>query len=237
MQPRNRPVIVAATCLMTAVTSIAGAPQALAQSQASHSVAAVRAVPTVPPPRIIMKRIPFGPVRVAQMAAYSRRHYGINSARLRNPRVIVLHYTVSNNYQSAWSYFAGNQPAGGPAGSKPESPGGCTHFIVDKNGAIYQLAPLHVMCRATIGLNHTSVGIEFVEMSSAAHILQRRRQLQAGRALVRWLQGQFQIHARDVVGHGTANQSPYFMDLRGWKNDHTDWNQQQVSAFARGIFR
>ena len=41
--------------------------------------------------------IPFGEERKAQMRAYARRHYGIDDYRLRRPRVIVEHYTVTDD--------------------------------------------------------------------------------------------------------------------------------------------
>ena len=53
----------------------------------------------VPQPTIVQKPIPFPKVRKEQMAAYSRRHYGIDSYRLRNPKVIVEHYTVTSSFQ------------------------------------------------------------------------------------------------------------------------------------------
>lgn len=179
--------------------------------------------------------IRYGPMRARQMAAYSNRHYRINTPMLVRPRVVVLHYTVSNTYSPIFNYFNSNEPAPGPAGSRPETPGACTHFVIDKNGRIYQLIALNRMCRHIIGLNYTAIGIEFVEMSSASNILARPRQLAAGRQLVRWLQTRFGIRKANVVGHGTANNSPFFIDLKGWRNDHTDWNQQQVAIFNRRI--
>ena len=45
----------------------------------------------IAPPRVKQKHIPYGAKRKREMAAYARRHYGIDSYRLRNPRVIVEH--------------------------------------------------------------------------------------------------------------------------------------------------
>ena len=42
-----------------------------------------------PQPTIVQKPIPFPKARKEQMAAYSRRHYDIDSYRLRDPKVIV----------------------------------------------------------------------------------------------------------------------------------------------------
>src|SRR4051794_5419835 len=87
-----------------------------------------------PKPHIVWKPIPFGPQRHAEMAAYSKRHYGIDSWRLK-PKVIVEHYTDGESFSEAWKAFASNQPDP----ELGELPGTCAHFIVDKDGTIYQL--------------------------------------------------------------------------------------------------
>ena len=43
---------------------------------------------------IVQRPIPFGPQRRAEMAAYSKRHYGTAQWRLIAPKVIVEHYTA-----------------------------------------------------------------------------------------------------------------------------------------------
>ena len=44
------------------------------------------------------------------MAAYARRHYDIDSYRLRDPKVIVEHYTVTATFQQTYNTFAPNHP-------------------------------------------------------------------------------------------------------------------------------
>lgn len=189
-----------------------------------------------PRPAIVRKAIPYGPKRKKQMAAYSYRHYGQRTWRLTDPKAIVLHYTVSDTFLSPWNYFASNTPAPGPSGTKPERPGGCTHFIIDKDGTVYQLVALTTMCRHAVGINHRSIGIEFVEMSSARNILQRPRQRAAGVRLVRWLQDELDIATRDVIGHRMVDDSPYFDEnVPGWHNDHTDWSRPQVREFRSSL--
>ena len=38
----------------------------------------------------------------------------------------------------------------------------CAHFIIDRDGTIYQLVRLNLMCRHTVGLNWAAIGIEHV---------------------------------------------------------------------------
>jgi N-acetyl-anhydromuramyl-L-alanine amidase AmpD len=187
-------------------------------------------VPAAARPRIVWDPIPYGAQRRAQMAAYAQRHYGRRTARLSRPRQVVLHYTVSSSYAPVHRHFASNAPARGSSGPA-ERPGVCTHFVVDRNGTIYQLVPLHVMCRHAVGLNDQSVGIEFVELRSAGNILRRPAQMAAGLRLVRWLQGRYRIADRDVIGHSMVNRSRFFTELRGWRNTHVDWSPAETRAF------
>jgi N-acetyl-anhydromuramyl-L-alanine amidase AmpD len=187
-----------------------------------------------PQPTIVHSPIPYGAGRRAQMAAYSKRHYGTASAKL-HPRVIVLHFTANNSYSATWNTFASNAP------NRGEKPGTCSHFVIEKNGRIHQLVPLGVRCRHTVGLNHVSIGIEMVQQTGqGAHwadqqILHRPKQINAALRLVRWLQGRYHIRNADVVGHATANSHRLFKDLEGWRNDHVDWQAADVRAFRRRL--
>lgn len=194
-----------------------------------------RAIGPVKRPRIHWDPISYTATRKSQMAAYSWRHYRQRTWRLTDVRQIVLHYTVSSTYSSVHNYFGSNTPSPGPGGTRSESPGVCTHFSIDKSGRIFQMVPLEVMTRHAIGLNNRSIGIEFVEESSATNILRRPAQLRAGLALVRWLQDRYGIRNGDVIGHGTANRSRFFYDRKGWYNDHNDWQAGQVQSFRRKL--
>ena len=89
-----------------------------------------------------------------------------------------------------------------------ELPGTCAHFVVDRDGTIYRLVPVSLMCRHTVGLNYTAIGIEHVGTTDA-QILGNRRQLDASLELTRWLRCRFGIPVRDVIGHNESLSSPY----------------------------
>jgi hypothetical protein len=40
-----------------------------------------------------------------------------------------------------------------------------------------------------------------------------------------------------VIGHAMANDSPYFVDHEGWRNDHTDWQRRDVRTFRHRLRR
>ena len=109
-----------------------------------------------PKPHVLWKPIPYGPKRKAEMASYAEKHYGIHSWRL-HPKVIVEHYTAAKLLRGV--EHLRREHADPELG---ELPGTCAHFIVDRNGRIYQLVRLNVMCRHTVGLNYVAIGIEHV---------------------------------------------------------------------------
>jgi beta-N-acetylhexosaminidase len=161
------------------------------------------------------------------MAAYSEKHYGIHSWRL-HPKVIVEHYTASNSFAAAWNTFAANTPDP----ELGELPGTCAHFIVDRDGTIYQLVPLSVMCRHTVGLNYVAIGIEHVGTSDA-EILHDRAQLESSLELSAWLVGRFHLRIRNVIGHNESLSSPYHRELyKPWAHQtHGDWKHLDMDVF------
>lgn len=188
-------------------------------------------------PRIVEDHIPYGLERKRQMARYSRRHYGARRWRLRHPRAIVLHFTGGSRYSSAWNHFASNAPARG------ELPGVCAHYMITKTGRINEVVSPRIRCRHAIGLNHLSIGIEMVqETGRGSHwacrqILERRRQIRAALRLTRYLKRRFGIRTRHIIGHAMVNNSPFFKDRQGWRNDHVDWRWRDVRTFRRRLRR
>jgi len=142
------------------------------------------------------------------MAAYSKRHYGRSTYRLTHPKVIVEHFTETSTGQAAYKIFAPDTPDP----ELHELPGLCSHFLVDKDGTIYQLVPLSLMCRHTVGLNYTAIGIEHVGTSDA-QILNNPRQLRASLRLTRWLRCTYGIALSNVIGHAESLSSPYHHEL------------------------
>ena len=119
-----------------------------------------------------------------------------------------------------------------PTPSSTSCPGTCAHFVVDTDGTIYQLVPLGVRCRHTVGLNWTAIGIEHVGTSDAA-ILDNPRQLHASLALTAWLMSRFRISLGDVIGHNESLTSPYHRELYApWRcQTHGDWTRADMDRY------
>ena len=184
-----------------------------------------------PKPHIVWKAIPFGAHRKAEMAAYSKKHYGIHSWHL-HPKVIVEHYTGGESFSAAWNSFASNQPDP----ELGELPGTCAHFIVDKDGTIYQLVRLTIMCRHTVGLNYVAIGIEHVGTSDE-EILHDKAQIRASLELTAWLVGRFHIKIRNVIGHNESLSSPYHREhYKPWAHQtHEDWKHADMKVYRRKL--
>ncbi len=185
--------------------------------------------PAAPPkPEIVLKPIPFGAARKAETAAYAQRHYGLDTWKLVRPRVIVEHYTASNSFSSAYATFASDT-----ADSElHELPGVCAHFVIDTDGTIYQLVSLTTMCRHTVGLNYTAIGIEHVGTSDG-QILGNPRQMHASLRLTVWLMHRFGIELRNVIGHNESLTSPYHHErYAAWRcQTHGDWTRADMNVY------
>jgi len=185
------------------------------------------AVAVLAKPHVVWKPIPFGAARKAEMARYAEKHYGIRSWVL-HPKVIVEHFTANESFSATWNAFAANAPDP----ELGELPGPCAHFVVDKDGTIYQLVPLNVMCRHTVGLNYAAIGIEHVGMSDA-EILHDPAQLRASLALTAWLMARFHIPLADVIGHNESLTSPFHKELYApWAHQtHGDWSRADMDVY------
>src|SRR6476646_10022463 len=191
-------------------------------------VAATVAVGLPPKPAIVQKPIPFGAGRRAETAAYAKRHYGIATWRLRSPHVIVEHYTATTSFASAWNTFASDAPDP----ELGELPGTCAHFVIDRDGTIYQLVPVSTVCRHTVGLNWTAIGIEHVGTSDVS-ILANPRQLRASLRLTLWLMSRYRISLPNVIGHAESLTSPYHRerDIRWRCQTHGDWQHADMVTY------
>jgi len=180
-----------------------------------------------PKPHIVWKPIPFGAHRLAETAAYAKKHYGIDSYVLR-PRAIVEHVTVTTNFSSVWNGFAADVPDS----ELHELPGTCAHFVVDRDGTIYQLVRLDVICRHTVGLNWAAIGIEHVGLSDA-QVLSDPAQMRASLALTLWLMSRYRIPLADVIGHNESLTSPLHKELYApWRcQTHGDWQHADMVVY------
>jgi N-acetyl-anhydromuramyl-L-alanine amidase AmpD len=238
-----------AGCGGTGSTAQVGPGSAVAaRSSAPASVPSVAAAvtstpaarPPPSPPAPVLKPvihqwpIPYGSTRKHEMAAYSLRHYGEDTASLSHPKVIVEHYTETATAQEAFNTFASDEPDS----EFHELPNTCAHFLVERSGRIDQLVALSLRCRHTTGLNWTAIGIEHVGFSDQA-ILGDPAQIAASLRLTRWLRCRYAIAIKNVIGHNESLASPYHHDrVPAFQHQtHSDWNHADMVRYRSLLAR
>ena len=119
-----------------------------------------------------------------------------------------------------------------------ELPGVCAHYVIDRDGTVYGLVPTTVMCRHTVGLNWTAIGIEHVGTSDG-QVLGNRRQLRASLRLTRRLQGRYRIKTRNVIGHAESLSSPFHRErvARLRSQTHGDMARASMDGYRRLLGR
>jgi beta-N-acetylhexosaminidase len=90
------------------------------------------------------------------------------------------------------------------------------------------------MCRHTVGLNYTAIGIEHVGLTDA-DLMGDRRQLNASLRLTRWLQARYHILTRNVIGHNESLSSPYHRErvARLRRQTHGDMRHSTMVRYRR----
>ena len=181
-----------------------------------------------PPPPIVRHYIPYPARRKREMRAYARRHYGLDDYRLRDPKVIVEHVAVTGSTSAVFATFAPDVPDP----ELHELPNVCSHFVVGADGRVVQMVPLALMCRHTVGLNYTAIGIEHVGFRDG-DVLGNARQLRASLRLTRWLRCRYAIAVDDVIGHNESLSSRYHHErvaaLR--RQTHGDWSRASMTRY------
>lgn len=146
--------------------------------------------------------IQFNNERIALTQEYQQTHYGIDSKSIEiEPKMIVLHWTSIPTLKATFRIF--NTPRF-PKNSPriKELPGDLnvsSHFIVDKDGRIYQLMPETWMARHVIGLNHYAIGIENIGGVDGKDDL-TKAQVKANAYLICYLKGKYP-EITEVIGH------------------------------------
>ncbi len=171
--------------------------------------------------------------RKREMRAYSKRHYGYASVKLR-PRVIVEHIAVAPTWKSVWNTFEPDVPDS----ELHELPGVCSHYVIGETGQIVELVPPRLRCRHTVGLNHVAIGIEHVG-DTDGDVLHNKRRLRASLRLTAWLRCRYDIPIADVIGHSESLSSPYHRERvkRLRKQTHGDWSRASMKVYRRRLAR
>lgn len=152
-------------------------------------------------PQVInQKPIQFDEKRVALTREYQLSHYGINSDSIEiEPKMIVLHWTCIPKLDVTFRIFDKPTLALVRRDKLPGDLNVSSHFLVDRDGSIYQLMPETWMARHVIGLNHYAIGIENIGGVDGKDDL-TKEQARANAFLVCYLKKKYPT-INHVIGH------------------------------------
>lgn len=158
--------------------------------------------------RIIQKPISFNEERVRLSLEYlKQRHNIIKQRPTIDPKIVVIHYTAGGTISSIHSYFNSPRIEDERAFNKKQSAlNVSSHYLIDRDGTVYQLLPDTLFARHIIGLNYCAIGIENIGSDKAPLT---PKQIQANISLVRHLCKKYKIeyligHSEYGVFRGTA---------------------------------
>jgi N-acetyl-anhydromuramyl-L-alanine amidase AmpD len=161
------------------------------------------------------------------MAAYAQRHYGTATYVLSEPQVIVEHVAVAPSAAAVKSIFSPDNPDP----ELHELPQVCSHYVIDTDGTVHQLVPVNIMCRHTVGLNYTAIGIEHAGFTDQ-DILSNPVELAASIRLTTWLRCRYGIRIENVIGHNESLSSPYHQENVPALRNQTHGDMQRASMLV-----
>lgn len=169
-------------------------------------------------PKIIQKPIPFDEERERLSLEYLRDRYGMvkDSATI-DPKMIVVHWTAIPNLEDSYNTF---YPATLPGARADIKTAGnlnvSAHFLIDRDGSIYQLLPETTFARHVIGLNYLAIGIENVADGKEYPLTEE--QFQANKELIKYLTTKYDIEY--LIGH---DQYQKFIGHELWKEKDSSY--------------
>ena len=176
--------------------------------------------------------IPYPAKRKREMAHYSKIHYGKAEWRLRQVKTIVEHVSATRSLQVDYNTFAHDVPDA----EYHVLPADCAHFVIGRDGTIYQFVPLSIRCRHVVGLNYISAGIEHLGINDA-DVLSDKPEMRASFRLTRWLRCRLNVPVKYVIGHNESLSSPFYRELvpsfRG--QTHGDWIPRHMDYYRRQL--
>ncbi len=149
--------------------------------------------------KIIQRPIIFDQERERLSLEYLQQRYAITQSKATIiPKMVVVHWTAINSLENSFKVFNSPRlPASREKISSASALNVSAHFLVDRDGSIYQLLPETTFARHVIGLNHSAIGIENVGDGNSHPLTEK--QLESNIKLIKKLSKKYSIEY--VIGH------------------------------------
>jgi N-acetylmuramoyl-L-alanine amidase len=153
---------------------------------------------SIPVIHIVEKPISYSDERKKLSVEYLQKRHGLNLQKpIITPKIIVLHFTDGGTVKSIFNYFNNTTIEAGRSYNKKQSNlNVSSHYLIDRDGAIYHLLADTLFARHTIGLNYCAIGVE--NIGSVSNPL-TDKQVAANIALINHLSKKYSIEY--VIGH------------------------------------
>jgi N-acetyl-anhydromuramyl-L-alanine amidase AmpD len=119
--------------------------------------------------KIYQKPIKFDSTRAQLSIEYMANRYGMEKQTPTiDPQMVVVHWTAIPTFEKSFEFFY--EPTLGPKRKDIQDASMLnvsSHYMIKRNGDIYQLLPDTLFARHVIGLNHSAIGIENVGTDTA----------------------------------------------------------------------
>lgn len=183
-------------------------------SDVDASLAASSVGSAVPAVDVVDAPMAWSDEREALTLAYRRAHSDAAAPDLTiEPRVIILHYTAGSSAKATRRYFDNVKiEASRSKLAKAGAVNVSAHYVVDRDGTIYQLQSPTRYARHCVGMNHIAIGIENV--GDEAQYPLTDAQALANAALVRNLAARYPI--THLLGHHEVDEfreHAYYVEL------------------------
>ena len=182
--------------------------------------------------QIIQYPINYSKDRTDLSIQYLKERHGLTQTTPTiNPKIIVLHFTGFGNIKTIHEYF--NAPTieeSRKVNKKVSALNVGSHYLIDRDGTIYQLIPDTLLARHVIGLNYCAIGVENIgsekEPLTEAQIISNAK-------LVRYLTTKYKIEY--LIGHEEYIQ---FRNTSLWKetdSNYITYKNDPGKAFMDGV--
>ncbi len=191
-------------------------------------------------PHIIQKPIDFTPNRIAMTKDYIQQHYGLKVKDIHIiPKIIILHWTAVMDFERCYERLKGEKlfsDRGDISGAGALNVS--SHFLVKRDGSIYQLMPENFMARHVIGLNYSSIGIENIGGEGNTKEDLTPAQVQANIALVKYLAAKYPSISY-LIGHHeyrSMENTPLWLEKdAGYRTEKADPGKKFMSDVRAGV--
>lgn len=167
--------------------------------------------------KIIQKPIDYSKERKQLSLDYMKEHHNlIQKSPSITPRIVVLHYTAGGTVESNFRYFNNLYLENQRSTLRKQSLLNVSaHFLVDRDGTVYQLVDPEMFARHTIGLNYCAIGVENIGSQSQPLT---EKQIEANAELIKYLAKKYPIEY--MIGHYEYG---IFRNSKLWKESDSNY--------------